>query len=102
MAVIFSQTQCLKASCVSSVFQHLSDLCHIRLHFPTMSAIIYRIWHLVCFQFVFSVTHFIHLICAHNFAQIVQSSRMDFRLRLPNCTDKHQMLIILTNPTSDN
>ena len=22
-------------------------------------------------------------------------------LRLPNCTDKHQMLIILTNPTSD-
>ena len=26
---------------------------------------------------------------------------MDFMLRLPNCTDKHQMLIILTNPTSD-
>ena len=31
----------------------------------------------------------------------VQSSRMYFMLRLPNCTDKHQMLIILTNPTSD-
>ena len=30
-----------------------------------------------------------------------QSSQMDFMLRLPNCTDKHQMLIILTNPTSD-
>ena len=30
-----------------------------------------------------------------------QSSRMDFMVRLPNCTDKHQMLIILTNPTSD-
>ena len=30
-----------------------------------------------------------------------QSSRMDFMLRLPNCTDKHQMLIILTNPTPD-
>ena len=30
-----------------------------------------------------------------------QSSWMDFMLRLPNCTDKHQMLIILTNPTSD-
>ena len=32
---------------------------------------------------------------------VMQSSRMDFMLRLPNCTDKHQMLIILTNPTSD-
>ena len=31
----------------------------------------------------------------------VQSSRMDFMLRLPNCTDKHQILMILTNPTSD-
>ena len=31
----------------------------------------------------------------------LQSSRMDFMLRLPNCTDKHQMLIILTNPMSD-
>ena len=31
----------------------------------------------------------------------VQSSRMNFMLRLPNCTDKHQMLIILTNPMSD-
>ena len=30
-----------------------------------------------------------------------QSSRMDFMLRLPNCTDRHQMLIILTNSTSD-
>ena len=30
-----------------------------------------------------------------------QSSRMDLMIRLPNCTDKHQMLIILTNPTSD-
>ena len=26
---------------------------------------------------------------------------MDFMLRLPNCTDRHQMLIILTNSTSD-
>ena len=34
-------------------------------------------------------------------ASQLQSSRMDFMLRLPNCTDKHQMLIILTNPTSD-
>ena len=32
---------------------------------------------------------------------LFQSSRMDFMLRLPNCADKHQMLIILTNPTSD-
>ena len=30
-----------------------------------------------------------------------QSSRMDFMPRLPNCTDKHQMPIILTNPMSD-
>ena len=30
-----------------------------------------------------------------------QSSRMDFMLRLPNCTDRHQMLIIFTNSTSD-
>ena len=35
------------------------------------------------------------------FLDFSQSSRMDFMLRLPNCTDKHQMLIILTNPTSD-
>ena len=30
-----------------------------------------------------------------------QSFWMDFMLRLPNCTDRHQMLIILTNSTSD-
>ena len=30
-----------------------------------------------------------------------ESSGMDFMLRLPNCTDRHQMLIILTNSTSD-
>ena len=37
----------------------------------------------------------------HQASVISQSSRMDFILRLPNCTDKHQMLMILTNPTSD-
>ena len=31
----------------------------------------------------------------------VQSSRMDFTLRLPIGRRKHQMIIILTNPTSD-
>ena len=30
-----------------------------------------------------------------------QSSRMDFMLHLPNCTDRHQMLIILPNSMSD-
>ena len=30
-----------------------------------------------------------------------QSSWMDFMLRLPNCTARHQMLIMLTNSTSD-
>ena len=33
--------------------------------------------------------------------QLIQSSRLDFMLHLPNCTDRHQMLIILTNSTSD-
>ena len=38
--------------------------------------------------------------CYHE-AFLTQSSRMDFMLRLPNCTDRHQMLIILTNSKSD-
>ena len=33
--------------------------------------------------------------------EIYQSSRMDFMPLLPICTDRHQMLIILTNSTSD-
>ena len=32
---------------------------------------------------------------------LLQSSRMDFTLRLPISLHKHQMIIILTNPTSD-
>ena len=32
---------------------------------------------------------------------LLQSSRMDFTLRLPISRHKHQMIIILTNPTSD-
>ena len=47
--------------------------------------------------------HHVHMILArdHTWYCGTQSSRMDFMLRLPNCTDKHQMLTILTNPTSD-
>ena len=41
------------------------------------------------------------LICTDYIFVISQSSRVDFMLRRPNCTDKHQMLIILTNRTSD-
>ena len=42
-----------------------------------------------------------NIIQFHQHACTMQSSRMDFMLRLPNCTDRHQMLIILTNSTSD-